>query len=59
MMESNVVSEDRIRIRIRICVHKRCAQAHKEFVVVFKKLLVHTRIHIYISDMRTGTFKEA
>ncbi len=26
----------------------KCAQAHKEFVVVFKKLLVHTRIHTYI-----------
>ncbi len=35
----------------------KCAQTHKEFVVVFKKLLVHTRIHAYISDMRTETFK--
>ncbi len=35
----------------------KCAQTHKEFVVVFKKLLVHTCIHTYIytyiSDMRT------
>ncbi len=34
----------------------KCAQAQKEFVVVFKKLLVHTHIHTY---MRTETFKEA
>ncbi len=31
----------------------KCAQTHKEFVVVFKKLLVHSCIHTYISDMRT------
>ncbi len=35
----------------------KCAQTHEEFVVVFKKLLVHTCIHTYIytyiSDMRT------
>ncbi len=45
----------------------KCAQTHEEFIVVFKKLLVHTRIHTYIytylhtyiSDMRTETFKEA
>ncbi len=27
----------------------KCAQTHKEFVVVFKKLLVHTRIHAYLT----------
>ncbi len=26
----------------------KCAQTHEEFVVVFKKLLVHTCIHTYI-----------
>ncbi len=26
----------------------KCAQTHKEFVVVFKKLLVHTCMHAYI-----------
>ncbi len=26
----------------------KCVQTHKEFVVVFKKLLVHTCIHTYI-----------
>ncbi len=31
----------------------KCVQTHEEFVVVFKKLLVHTYIHTYISDMRT------
>ncbi len=31
----------------------KCAQTHKEFVVVFRKLLVHTYMHTYISDMRT------
>ncbi len=35
----------------------KCAQTHKEFVVVFKKLLVHACIHTYISDMRTEIFK--
>ncbi len=26
----------------------KCVQTHEEFVVVFKKLLVHTCIHTYI-----------
>ncbi len=31
----------------------KCAQIHKEFVVVFKKLLVHTCIHTYIHTYLT------
>ncbi len=31
----------------------KCEQTHEEFVVFFKKLLVHTYIYTYISDMRT------
>ncbi len=27
----------------------KCVQTHKEFVVVFKKLLVHTCIHTYLT----------
>ncbi len=43
---------------IRISFIHKCAQAHDDFVVVFK-LLVHKRIHTYISDMKTETVKEA
>ncbi len=31
----------------------KCVQMHKEFVVVFKKLLVNTRIHTYIHTYLT------
>ncbi len=31
----------------------KCVQTHEEFVVVFKKLLVHTCIHTYIHTYLT------
>ncbi len=47
-----------------ICVYnENQLYSQDEFVVVFKKLLVHKRIHTYIytyiSDMKTETVKEA
>ncbi len=52
--ENKIGSKNDIKIKSESALFAKCAQTHKEFVVV-KKLLVHAYMHTYV--MRTETFK--